>query len=169
MRGLFDLDLGADAVVVPGPLGLVRRVRHHDVALVVDTPDEVGLVLNLSDAHRVEGRMAGTRTRGIPRTGSVTVMPPGCRFDFTIAGACRVLTLRLPWSAVVRAAEEAGDDASRAELRPCVNTEDATLARRIYAALVDDDGARDATQHLEPPRLSRRLNYLRATRSACVV
>ncbi len=100
--GIFEADFGAGARVTPGPRDLVRRVRHRETSLVVDGRDEVGLVLNLSDAHQVEARVDGRAIRDVPRVGTVTVMPPGCRFQFRILGACRVLTVRLPWAIVRR-------------------------------------------------------------------
>jgi len=103
MSGLHDAILGENAVLKSGARGLLRRVRHGDASVNVDAGDEVGLVLNLSEAHRVEGTMAGLAVAGRPRIGSVTVMPPNCRGSFTITGECRVLQLRLPWSRIVSA------------------------------------------------------------------
>jgi len=59
MSGLHDASLGKNAVLKSGARGLLRRARHGDASLAVDASDEVGLVLNLSEAHRVEGTMAG--------------------------------------------------------------------------------------------------------------
>ena len=148
--GIFEVDFGAGARVTPGPLDLVRRVRHRETALVVDGRDEVGLVLNLSDAHQVEARVAGRTIRDVPRVGSVTVMPPGWRFQFRILGECRVLTVRLPWAMVRGAVVAEGGDGARVELRPRVDVDDPILARRIYAvaAARDGDAADAATTHL---------------------
>lgn len=133
MTGLFDAELGPGARVTPSHLGLLRRVRHADTSFVVDAEDEVGLVLNLSDTHLVEGSMARTAGREAPRVGSVSVLPPGCRARFTITGTCRVMLLRLSWSGLVRtAAEHLGLDPSCTELRPSLNTDDPELARLIY-------------------------------------
>ncbi|HEY0780284.1 MAG TPA: AraC family transcriptional regulator [Gemmatirosa sp.] len=148
--GIFEADFGVGARVTPGPLDLVRRVRHRDTSLVVDGRDEVGLVLNLSDAHEVHARVAGRAIRDVPRVGSVTVMPPGCRFQFSILGACRVLVVRLPWPTVVGAAVADGGDGARVELQPRVDLDDPTLARRLYAvaAAPDHDAAAAGAAYL---------------------
>ncbi len=141
MSGLYDATLGENAVLKSGARGLLRRVRHGDASLTVDASDEVGLVLNLSEAHRVEGTMAGLAVCGRPRVGSVTVMPPNCRGSFTITGKCRVLQLRLPWSRIVSAA---GDPRETIALRPRLNEHDPKLARLLYAVAIAGDDADEA-------------------------
>jgi len=141
MTGLHDAALGEDAVIKSGARGFLRRVRHGDVSLAVDASDEVGLVLNLSEAHRVKGTMAGLAVSGRPRVGSVTVMPPNCRGSFTITGECRVLQLRLPWSRIVSAA---GDPREEIALRPRLNEHDPKLARLLYAVAIAGDDADEA-------------------------
>ncbi len=141
MSGLHDATFGENAVFKSGARGLLRRVRHGDASLTVDASDEVGLVLNLSEAHRVEGTMAGLAVCGRPRVGSVTVMPPNCRGSFTITGDCRVLQLRLPWSRIVSAA---GDPRETIALRPRLNEHDPKLARLLYAVAIAGDDADEA-------------------------
>ncbi len=141
MSGLHDATLGKDAVLKSGARGLLRRVRHGDASVNVDASDEVGLVLNLSEGHRVEGTMAGLAVGGRPRVGSVTVMPPNCRGSFTITGECRVLQLRLPWSRIVSAA---GGTREAIALRPRLNEHDPKLARLLYAVAIAGGDADEA-------------------------
>ena len=91
---------------------------------MVEATAEVALVLNLSQSHRVEGRMAGKPHADNPHIGMVTVMPPGHVFRFTVRGHCRVLNLRLPWTLISEAAEANGFDVARCEILPRVNVED---------------------------------------------
>ncbi len=141
MSGLHDANLGKNVVFKSGARGLLRRVRHGDASLGVDSSDEVGLVLNLSEAHRVEGTMDGLPVGGWPSVGSVTVIPPNCRGSFTITGECRVLQLRLPWSRIVSAA---GDQHEAVALRPRLNEHDPKLARLLYAVAIAGDDAEEA-------------------------
>ena len=123
MVGLYEAPLGADAIVRPTRLGLLRRVLHGTTSFMLDTDNEVGLVLNLSGSHRIERRMHGRTRCDVPRTGSVSVLPPGCPATFTITGACRVVQLRLPWLEPI-------------ELQPSLNGNDPTLSRLLVAAAV---------------------------------
>lgn len=149
MSTLFEARLGTDALIRQSHHGLLRRVRHGDASLVVDSDLKVGLVLNLSDAHHVKGTVDGTPADGVPRIGSVTVMPPRCVFRFAINAPCRVLALQLPWREIGRAAEGLDIDAENVELRPCVNKDDPTLARLIYAsALMDEDEVHIAMERI---------------------
>ncbi len=142
MTSLYDAELGADAVIRRSEPDLLRRVRHGDASLVVDTRDEVALNLNLSEAHGVERRMAGRVTRDVPRIGAVTIMPPDCPTRFTITGTCRVLQVRLSWQAMAEAlAEDHGVDRAGIELRPSLHADDPVLARLIYAMAVAEDEA----------------------------
>lgn len=141
---LFDMRFGPEAVIKGLSSNTVRRIRHSDANVHVDETDQVGLVLNLSGEHRVEGRMAGTARSEIPRVGSVTVMPPGCKFNLAITGDCCVLHLRLPLKRFTDVAEAFSLDASRLDLRPRLNGDDPELARAIYQATLSDKSQQEA-------------------------
>lgn len=144
MTGLYSAALGAHASMEADRFGLLRRVRHHDATFTIDTNEEVGLVLTLSEAHRVERRMDGGVCSPTPRVGTVTLLPPGCRAGFSITGAARVLMLRLPWPGMADwLAEDYGVDPDRVELRPRLHVDDPVLARLVYgmAAEKEADGA----------------------------
>ena len=135
MTGLYAAVLGADAAASPDGPGLLRRVRHRDASFTIDTSDEVGLVLTLSEAHRVERRMEGRISRDAPRVGAITLLPPGCPAHFTITGPASVLMLRVPWQgAVSLLAQDHGADPVRIEFRPRFHADDPVLARLLYGA-----------------------------------
>ena len=158
MTSLYDAAFGKHAVIRSAAGGLLRRVRHGDVSFTVDAGDEVGLVLNLSEAHRVEGEMAGLVACGRPRVGSVTVMPPNCWGSFTIRGECRILQLRLPWSRMVSAAGNIpGVTPDVTALRPRLNEYDPTLARLFLAAAVAGDDADGAIESVASYLLAGRV------------
>ncbi|MHB0705822.1 AraC family transcriptional regulator [Roseomonas mucosa] len=92
---LFDHSFGANAIIRAPVSPRVRYVAHGDDRIDVEHRDEVALILNLTANHRVSGRLDGTFRSEIPLVNSVTVMPPGCRFQFQIEGACRVLAVML--------------------------------------------------------------------------
>lgn len=135
MTGLYAAVLGPSTAAAPDGPGLLRRVRHRDASFTVDTDDEVGIVLTLSEAHRVDRRMAGRTSTEAPRVGTVTLLPPGCPARFTIAGPARVLMLRLPWPGVAGwISEDHGADPDRVEFRPRLHADDSVLARLLYGA-----------------------------------
>ena len=98
MPGLFDVRL-RDAAVSCGKSGVVRRVRHGDSEITIDTDHEVGLVLNLSESLAITRRLDGRTSSARPKVGAVTLMPPGRPTAFRLVGAARVLMLRVPWRA----------------------------------------------------------------------
>ncbi len=160
MSGLFDIDLGTDAVVRQGGSGCVRRVLHRDIECEIDARDEVGLVLNLSDAHRVTGRLAGTWRSDVPDIGTISVLPPGQPFRFKIAGECRIVAVSVPLARLACAAAAVDRDAARLDARPRLNEHDPALARTLYAATVADargseDRLDDVALHLLHDRRSR--------------
>lgn len=133
MAGLFDRVLGARAAAGDRP-GLLRRRRLHDARFTIDAPDELGLVLTLSETHRVV-RRRGTRTEDTPpRFGSITLLPPGDVSHFAVSGPARVLMARLPWPTLTAwLAEDHGVDAARLELAPRLHAGDPALARALFA------------------------------------
>jgi len=145
MTGLYAAVLGAGAEAPPGGPGLLRRVRHRDAAFTVDTNEEVGIVLTLSEAHRVERRMTGRTMDEAPRIGSFTLLPPGCPARFKITGPASVLMLRLPWPGVAGwLAEDHGVDPGRVEFQPRLHADDPVLARLLYRAAAGEEGAAEA-------------------------
>lgn len=130
MTGLFDVPLGARAVIRQTRCEPLRSVRHGAISFKIDAVGEVGLVLNLSGSHRVEQATAGRVRTDTARTGSISVLPPDCPATFTIIGECRVLQLRLPWL-------------DSAELQPKLNMDDSTLARLLVIAATAEREAAD--------------------------
>lgn len=163
MTGLYSAVLGTEAAASAAGPGLLRRVRHHDASFTIDTNEEVGLVLTLSESHRVERRMGGGVCSPAPRVGTVTLLPPGCRAGFTITGSARVLMLRLPWPAMAGwLAEDHGVDPDHVELRPRLHADDPMLARLVYGmATQGADGAgaamREVSTRLLTSHASRRF------------
>lgn len=111
----------------------MRHVRHRGLSAVVEDPDDVGLVVDLTSAHRVEGNMAGYPTSSSPTIGAVTVMTPGRRFEFTIVGACSAINVRLPWLLLQRAACEIDVGLSKSALVPVLHSRDPALSKLVYA------------------------------------
>lgn len=136
MTGLFNHDFGVGALVCGS--GRVRRVRHDDVTVSVESADEVSLLVNLTRTHRVEGRLAGVFRSDVPSMSSVTVMPPACAFRFQISGRCSVLQVRVRWCEIKQAAGAAGFDPDRLAIRPRLNEDDPTLARLLFAVAACD-------------------------------
>jgi hypothetical protein len=134
MTDLFATVFGIGAAA-PG-MGLpLRRVRRRDASFIVGPVNEVGLVLTLTEAHRVERRMAGRTSADAPRVGATTIMPPGHAAQFTMTGPARVLMVRLPWSDVAGwLAEDHGVDPARIEFQPRLHADDPALARALYRA-----------------------------------
>lgn len=133
MVSVLDIDFG-DALVRGAAQGRLQKVRHQDVDIEIEQSDEVGVVLNLSRRHRVDGALCGLHHSDTPEIGSVTVIPPGARFRGRVVGSCSVIMLSLPWPALTRTAEAGGDDASRLEVQPRLNRLEPEFARTIYAA-----------------------------------
>ena len=146
MASVIEIDFG-DALVRGAAQGRLQRVRHQDAEIEIEQGDEVGVVLNLSRRHRVDGVLCGLRHSDTPEIGSVTVIPPGTRFRGSVTGSCSVIMLSLPWSALARAAEASGNDPSRLDVQPRLNRLDSELARTVYAVTVatgpDQDEALD--------------------------
>ena len=159
---LFDLPLGRDAVVHETAGGAVRRVRHADGPFGFESRDEVTTIVNLSARHRVEGRFGGRWESQTPATGMVTVLPPGLRCDFVVAGECRVVMLRLPGAAVARAADEVGLEPL---CRPMINERCDELKRLILEAAASGEVplsafARALARHGRPVHPPRRRGGL---------
>lgn len=148
MTGLLQLNFGAGALI-RGDMRL-KRVRHDDISVVIEEQDGVGLLLNLSGAHRVEGRIDGSFLSSIPRPGSVTVLPPACQGRFQITGTCSVLMLKVGWRQIVDVALRVGLDSCHISIRPRMNEDDAVLTRKLFDAAVanDPDGYDAAIQGL---------------------
>lgn len=109
-------------------------MRHGDATIAVDSADEVGLVLNLTEAHHARSFAEGRFTAALPRVGAVTIIPPGRPTALRLDGTATVLLLQLPWAELRDAAEERGLDPARVELRPRLAFLDLVLARWLYAA-----------------------------------
>ena len=154
MTGLYAAVLGAQAEPRHGGPGLLRRVRHRDAAFTIDTNEEVGLVLTLSEAHRVERRMSGRTMNEAPRIGAVTLLPPGCPAHFQISGPASVLMLRLPWPGVAGwLAEDHGADPGRVEFQPRLHADDPVLARLLYRAAAGEDKGEEVAARAVAARL----------------
>ena len=134
MSSLLEIDFGNGALVRSAAQGRLRRVRHQDAEIDIEHGDEVGVVLNLSRRHCVEGTLGGHRHSDTPEIGSVTVIPPRARFFGRVVGSCSVIMLSLPWSALALTAEVGGNDARRLDVRPRFNRLEPELARTVYAA-----------------------------------
>ena len=142
MADLFSAVFGPKAGAALDKGLPLRRFRHRDASFTVDAPDEIGMVLTLSEAHRVERRLAGRTSTEAPRVGATTLLLPGNPARFTITGPARILMLRLPWSKFGGwLAEDHDVDPDRLELRPKLHADDPALARLIYraTALRQDD------------------------------
>lgn len=124
MAGLLDIELEPSALVRTS--GRVRHVRHADLSFAVQTADTVGLVVNLSGSHQVEGGATGRFWSGTPRPGSSSVLPPGPRHEFRIRGTCSVLLMQLP---LKQLAAMVGLDVSAARIKPVINSDDVVLTR----------------------------------------
>jgi len=130
---LFTTIFGASSATAFGQQSVLRRVRRRDASFAVDTPNEIGIVLTLSETHRVERRMAGRLSSEVPRIGAVTIMPPGSPARFTMTGPARVLMVRLRWPTVTAwLAEDHGVDPDHIEVQPRLHADDPALARLLY-------------------------------------
>lgn len=134
MAGLYDVlrDSGAGITVLQA--SRIRRVRHGDIAIAVDADDEIGLVLNLTEAHHARSFAEGRLTVAQPRVGAVTILPPGRPTTLLLDGTATVLFLQLPWVELCDGAKEHGLDSARVELRPRLAFLDPVLAHWLYAA-----------------------------------
>ena len=135
MTGILQLEFEQDAIVRGG--GHIRHVHHNDISVELDGPEEVGLLVNLSGAHRVEGTVDGRFVSSVPRPGSVSVIPPSCKCLLQTSGSCSVLMLRVDWRSVVNAAEQADIERQLTEVRPRFNAVDPYLARLLFDAAVE--------------------------------
>lgn len=146
MKGLYDAGLGPRAVIRESAHGRLRRVRHGDTSMEIDTARELSLVMNVTASHRVERRMDGTARSETPQVGSITVIPPGHRLRFTITGECHILQFRLPWPETARdLAGRHGLDAKAIAMPPWFNLADPLLAKLCCkAAAVERDADADA-------------------------
>ena len=138
MTDLLDAPLGADAIVRCGTTTQALRVSHGDTAVSINHADAVGLVLNLSGSHRVVGSLNGERRTDAPEVGTITVMPPGSRFDFSITGRCRALFLSIPWCEVERAGGELGLRLNQIDIVPSLNGSDDRLARLMCQVMAQE-------------------------------
>ncbi len=138
MTGLLDLSFNLGARVRGD--AFLKRVRHDDMSVSIEHQDEVGLLVNLTGAHRVSGRVDGRFWSDTPRPGSVSVLPPSCLCRLEISGRCSVLMLRVSWREVAAAASRAGLDARRLALGPRLNEDDAGLARLLFQAAAGGSG-----------------------------
>jgi AraC family transcriptional regulator len=144
MAGLFDALPVDRATIMATPTRRIRRVRYGDASIVVDSADELSLVLNLSEAHRAIRRSNGRSLEAQPRVGAVTVIPPGCPTTFVLNGTATVLMFRLSW-AELRGwyTEEHGLDPDRLEFEPRLAFADHILARLLCCTAVCDATAEE--------------------------
>ena len=137
MTELLQLDF-TGAFKVRGA-GHLKRVRIADHFVDIDGRREVGLLVNLTGAHRVDGRVEGRLVSSAPRPGSVSVIPPACRCRLQISGISSVLMVSLNWNTFVAAAERMGVDPAQVALRPRINVNDPVLARLLFLS-ADEPG-----------------------------
>ncbi len=143
MAGLFDIDLGVDAVVWRGGSGFVRRIRHDGASGVISSDEEVGIILNLSSSHRVDCRVGTASSSAAPAIGTISILPPRQAIAVTIVGSCAALALRLPWSAVASAAGMLQASPDQVAIPLSLHARDPALAHLVYrAAFEDADGQR---------------------------
>jgi AraC-like DNA-binding protein len=112
-------------------------IAHSDDSVDILHDAEVGLVLNLTGEHRVSGTFDGSFRSDTPRPNSVTVMPPGVRFKFSIEGRCRILALHLPLNSLVPSGGPAPS-----MVRPHLNKVDPILAALVWRAVTGEEDAR---------------------------
>ncbi|WP_375459292.1 hypothetical protein [uncultured Enterovirga sp.] len=74
----------------------VARWRHGDAELELGSEDAVGLVLTLSDEHRIERRWRGTWAHKPSCIGRLTVADPNEATQFRIRGTTDVVQLFVP-------------------------------------------------------------------------
>ena len=134
MAGLYDVLNGSRAGITPLQASRIRRVRYGDTTIAVDSADAVGLVLNLTEAHRAQSYAEGRSTAAQPRVGAVTIFPPGHPTRLSLDGTATVLVLQLSWGELCDGAEEHGLDPARLELQPRLASLDPVLAHWLYAA-----------------------------------
>ena len=143
MTELLQLNFGAEARV-RGDMRM-KRVRHADLSVAIEERDGVGLLLNLSGAHKVEGQVEGSFLSSLPRPGSISVLPPASKCRFKITGTCSVLMLKVGWIHIIDAAMRIGLDPNRVTILPRMNADDRVLGRSLfYAAASGSPDAYDA-------------------------
>jgi AraC family transcriptional regulator len=104
------------------------------VGVTIEPTNEVNLILNLSESHEVSGLMNSEKCITKPKVGTITVMPPGSRFEFSIHGSCQVLFLTITWDDLQHASVTVGIDPANISLLPSLNSENDRLARLLYRA-----------------------------------
>ena len=132
MTGLMELTLEPGAIV-RGDAHL-KRVRHSAMTAKIENVGEIGLLLNLTGVHRVEGRVDGRFWSSHPRPGSTSVLPPACCCDLQFSGSCSVLMLKIGWAKIADGAARAEIDGARISISPRINIDDPMLARLMLAA-----------------------------------
>jgi len=142
MAGLYDVLCDSGAGITLLQASRIRRVRHGDTTIAFDSDDEVGLALNLTEAHHARSFAEGRFTAAQPRVGAVTILPPGRPTTLLLDGTATVLFLQLPWVELCDGAIEYGLDLARIELQPRLAFLDPVLAHWLYAASsgVEDEG-----------------------------
>lgn len=142
IAGLYDVLCHSGAGITSLQASRIRRVRYGDTTIAVDSADEVGLVLNLTETHHARPFAEGRFTAAQPRVGAVTILPPGRPTTLLLDGTATVLFLQLPWVDLCDGAKEHGLDPGRIELQPRLAFLDPVLAHWLYAAGggVEDEG-----------------------------
>ena len=135
MAGLIDIVRRTPAIVSGDAARHVQRVCYGDACVRIDAPQDVSIVLNLSEAHRARRRSEGRVTEADPVVGAATLIPPGHAAVFELSGIARVLMMQFPWALVRQLTEEDGLDADRIELQPRLAFDDPVLARLLYDAV----------------------------------
>ena len=133
--GLLDVVRRTSAAVHGAPSRYVHRVYYGDACVRVDAAQQISIVLNLSEAHRVQRRSAGRIVAADPFVGAATLVPPGYPATFELSGAARVLMVQLPWIALRQVTDEDGRDPDRIEILPRLAHNDPILARLLYDAV----------------------------------
>ena len=135
MAGLYETLRASPAAITELQTPRIHRVEHGNATIALDSPDEVSLVLNLSEAHRATRWANRRRTVASPQVGAVTVVPPGSPAKFQLEGVASVLTLRLSWAELSTGdAEGHSPNPCGVELLPRLAFPDPVLARWFYGA-----------------------------------
>ncbi|OCI90905.1 hypothetical protein A6U85_25345 [Agrobacterium sp. 13-626] len=132
MSGLFDIPFGAEAVVRAGPTADVRCVDHGDLAFDYTADNEVDLILNLTTAHRVVGRVDQVHSAPVPIIGTISIIPPHRTYRLNIKGRCRILALRLPRAKFAGIPPDLEKTARDLSFSPLFNIDDPALERLIF-------------------------------------
>ena len=146
MAGLYDVLHGSGAGITPLQASRIRRVKYGDTTVAVDSTTDVGLVLNLTEAHHARSFAEGRWTAAQPRVGAVTILPPGRPTRLLLDGMATVLVLQLSWVELCDAVKDHGLDPARTELQPRLAFLDPVLAHWLYAAA---GGVEDESEALQ--------------------